>query len=280
MPPKESTDNHQAPIAGRPKHPAPPVGTALGPHGVNIMDFCKQFNAKDAERSRRDDFPRPRHHLHGPLLHLRLGRRHPLPSCCFAPRESPRFAGAQSQQSRQGHPRSRSSKFGQDQACRSQTHQSGLRGSYRHGHGSQHGSGSRGSLGSHRRQEIAEVEMAKKSGKHVENARKKVEARSVTSSAGCRRADQEDAPHQVQRNRRTCHQSGCGSEALRSGGSWAPSFCPTASARPFASSSSPAVISQREAQEAGAEFVGGDDMVQKIIEGWTDFERRHRPRQT
>ncbi|HNQ35840.1 MAG TPA: 50S ribosomal protein L11 [bacterium] len=24
--------------------PAPPVGTALGPHGVNIMEFCKQFN--------------------------------------------------------------------------------------------------------------------------------------------------------------------------------------------------------------------------------------------
>src|SRR5499425_1743198 len=28
----------------------------------------------------------------------------------------------------------------------------------------------------------------------------------------------------------------------------------------------------REAQEAGADFVGGDDMVQKIQEGWTDFE--------
>jgi len=26
--------------------PAPPVGTALGPQGVNIMEFCKQFNAK------------------------------------------------------------------------------------------------------------------------------------------------------------------------------------------------------------------------------------------
>ena len=26
-------------------NPAPPVGTALGPHGVNIMDFCRQFNA-------------------------------------------------------------------------------------------------------------------------------------------------------------------------------------------------------------------------------------------
>jgi len=25
--------------------PAPPVGTALGPHGINIMDFCKQYNA-------------------------------------------------------------------------------------------------------------------------------------------------------------------------------------------------------------------------------------------
>jgi large subunit ribosomal protein L11 len=29
--------------------PAPPVGTALGPHGLNIMDFCKQFNAKTAK---------------------------------------------------------------------------------------------------------------------------------------------------------------------------------------------------------------------------------------
>jgi large subunit ribosomal protein L11 len=29
--------------------PAPPVGTALGPHGVNIMEFCKQFNAKTAK---------------------------------------------------------------------------------------------------------------------------------------------------------------------------------------------------------------------------------------
>jgi large subunit ribosomal protein L11 len=27
-------------------NPAPPVGPALGQHGVNIMDFCKQFNAR------------------------------------------------------------------------------------------------------------------------------------------------------------------------------------------------------------------------------------------
>ena len=30
-------------------NPAPPVGPALGQHGVNIMEFCKQFNAKTAK---------------------------------------------------------------------------------------------------------------------------------------------------------------------------------------------------------------------------------------
>jgi len=29
-------------------NPAPPIGTSLGPQGVNIMEFCKQFNAKTA----------------------------------------------------------------------------------------------------------------------------------------------------------------------------------------------------------------------------------------
>lgn len=30
-------------------NPAPPIGTALGPHGVNLMDFCKQFNEATKE---------------------------------------------------------------------------------------------------------------------------------------------------------------------------------------------------------------------------------------
>ena len=30
--------------------PAPPVGTALGPHGVAIMDFCKDYNAKTEDK--------------------------------------------------------------------------------------------------------------------------------------------------------------------------------------------------------------------------------------
>ncbi|HEY9746053.1 MAG TPA: 50S ribosomal protein L11 [Oculatellaceae cyanobacterium] len=31
--------------------PAPPVGPALGQHGVNIMEFCKQYNAQTADKS-------------------------------------------------------------------------------------------------------------------------------------------------------------------------------------------------------------------------------------
>ena len=30
-------------------NPAPPVGTALGPHGINIQDFCTQFNNQTKE---------------------------------------------------------------------------------------------------------------------------------------------------------------------------------------------------------------------------------------
>jgi large subunit ribosomal protein L11 len=31
--------------------PAPPVGTALGPHGLNIMDFCKQYNERTSSKA-------------------------------------------------------------------------------------------------------------------------------------------------------------------------------------------------------------------------------------
>ncbi len=32
-------------------NPAPPVGSALGPHGINIMGFCKEFNEKTANQA-------------------------------------------------------------------------------------------------------------------------------------------------------------------------------------------------------------------------------------
>ena len=37
-------------IPGGGATPAPPVGAALGQQGVNIMEFCKQFNAKTADK--------------------------------------------------------------------------------------------------------------------------------------------------------------------------------------------------------------------------------------
>jgi large subunit ribosomal protein L11 len=37
-------------IPGGSATPAPPVGSALGQHGVNLMDFCKRFNAQTADR--------------------------------------------------------------------------------------------------------------------------------------------------------------------------------------------------------------------------------------
>jgi large subunit ribosomal protein L11 len=39
----------QIPAGGA--NPAPPVGTALGPHGINIMDFCKNYNEQTRERA-------------------------------------------------------------------------------------------------------------------------------------------------------------------------------------------------------------------------------------
>ena len=37
-------------IPGGQANPSPPVGPALGQHGVNIMGFCKEFNAKTSDR--------------------------------------------------------------------------------------------------------------------------------------------------------------------------------------------------------------------------------------
>ena len=38
-------------IVGGKASPAPPVGTALGPHGIAIMDFVKEYNARTADKS-------------------------------------------------------------------------------------------------------------------------------------------------------------------------------------------------------------------------------------
>ncbi len=45
-PKKEVTGQVKLVIPAGKANPAPPVGPALGPHGINIMEFCKQFNAQ------------------------------------------------------------------------------------------------------------------------------------------------------------------------------------------------------------------------------------------
>jgi large subunit ribosomal protein L11 len=46
MPPKKIKTQIKLQIPAGAANPAPPVGPALGQHGVNIMDFCKQFNER------------------------------------------------------------------------------------------------------------------------------------------------------------------------------------------------------------------------------------------
>ena len=50
MPPKQEIGFIKLQIPAGQANPAPPVGPALGQHGVNIMDFCKAFNEKTKEQ--------------------------------------------------------------------------------------------------------------------------------------------------------------------------------------------------------------------------------------
>jgi len=47
---KKIIANIKLQVAAGKATPAPPVGSALGPHGLNIMDFCKAFNARTAKQ--------------------------------------------------------------------------------------------------------------------------------------------------------------------------------------------------------------------------------------
>ncbi len=50
---KEVTSQIKLQIPAGKANPAPPVGPSLGQHGVNIMEFCKQFNAKTQKQEGR-----------------------------------------------------------------------------------------------------------------------------------------------------------------------------------------------------------------------------------
>ena len=112
--------------------------------------------------------------------------------------------------------------------------------------------------------------MAKKSGKHVENARKKVEARPYKLADA---AELIKKTHHTKFNETVELAINLGVDPKHSD-----QVVRGTVVLPHGLGKAVRVLvlaggdKQREAQEAGAEFVGGDDMVQKIIEGWTDFD--------
>jgi large subunit ribosomal protein L1 len=112
--------------------------------------------------------------------------------------------------------------------------------------------------------------MAKQSGKHVENARKKVEARPYKLSEA---AELLKKTHHTKFNETVELAINLGvdpkhSDQVVRGTVVLPHGLGKA-VRVLVIASGEKV---REAQEAGADFVGGDDVVQKIMEGWTDYD--------
>jgi large subunit ribosomal protein L1 len=112
--------------------------------------------------------------------------------------------------------------------------------------------------------------MAKKSGKHVENARKKVEARPYKLGEA---AELLKKTHHTKFNETVELAINLGVDPKHSDqvvrGTVVLPHGLGKSVRVLVIASGEKV---REAQDAGADFVGGDDVVQKIIEGWTDYD--------
>ena len=83
-------------------NPAPPVGPALGQHGLNIMQFCKEFNARTAADGR-PDHPGAHHGVRRPQLHV----HHQDPAGFDPPQEGGEdrqgLGRAEQEQGRQGH---------------------------------------------------------------------------------------------------------------------------------------------------------------------------------
>src|SRR6202162_492863 len=112
--------------------------------------------------------------------------------------------------------------------------------------------------------------MAKKAGKHVENARKKVEARPYKLSEA---AELLKTTHHTKFDETVELAINLGvdpkhSDQVVRGTVVLPNGLGK-SVRVLVIAGGDKV---REAQDAGADFVGGDDMVQKIMEGWTDYD--------
>ena len=240
MPPKKLQTTIKLQLPAGKATPAPPVGTALGPHGVNIMDFCKQFNAKTQKEADGMIFP--------VLVSIYTDR-----SFTFILKTPPasvlllRAAGIA-----KGSPEPNRNKVGK--VTKKQVEEiakiklvdlntTSLDSAVRTVMGTARNMGldSRGSLRNSGRTGIAEVERMKKSGKKVEGARKLVEARPYKLS---------DATELIKKTHHAkfdetveLASTSASTPSIPIRWSAAPLSCRTVWASPFACWSSPAAIS-------------------------------------
>jgi large subunit ribosomal protein L1 len=248
--------------------PAPPVGTALGPHGLNIMDFCKQFNAKTAKEPDGMIFP--------VLVTVYTDR-----TFTFILKTPPasilllRAAGIV-----KGSAEPNRNKVGKVTKKQVQEiakiklvdlNTTNLDSAVRTVMGTARNMGLEVvEAYKFRRYEIEGAEAMKKAGKHIENARKKVEARPYKLAEA---SELIKKTHHTKFNETVELAINLGVDPKHSDqvvrGTVVLPHGLGKSVRVLVIASGDKV---REATEAGADFVGGEDMVTKIMGGWTDYD--------
>ena len=241
-------------------NPAPPVGPALGQHGVNIMEFCKAFNAQTQQdagtiipveitvfEDRCFDFITKTPPA-AVLIKEAIGHREGLGRAAHRTRSArsapPRSARSPSEDARPERQRPR-------RRLEDHRRHRPLDGRRRGG----------------------QEPMAREARQAVPRGLREDRPRPTTTSpaeAVALLKQTAGAPASTRPSRST---SGSASTSATPRSSCAArSRFPTAPAGTSPSPSSPRATRPREATEAGADFVGGDDLAERVEEGWTDFD--------
>ena len=240
-------------------NPAPPVGPALGQHGVNIMDFCKAFNAQTQQDGGTiipveiTVFEDRSLHLH----HQDAARRGPDQGSDRDPEGLRRAARQQGRHDqRRPDPRDRREEDARPQRQRPRRR---LEDHRRH----------RPLDGRRRRREADRWPAA---GKRYRAAVREGRARPTPTRRPRRRADQGDRERQASTRRSRCTSGSASTSATPTSSCAARWRCPHGLGKDVTVAVFAEGEQARDAEAAGADFVGGEDLAEKVEEGWTDFD--------
>src|SRR5882762_8105765 len=249
--------------------PAPPVGTALGPHGLNIMDFCKQFNAKTAKEPDGMIFP--------VLVTVYTDRTFTFilktPPASVLLKRAANIAKGSAEPNRNKVGKVTKKQVEEIAKIKlvdlNTTH---LESAVRTVMGTERNMGLEVvEAEKFRRYEVEDVEaMTKKSGKNVEKARKLVEVRPYKLDEAAdllKKTDHTKFNETVELAINLGVDPKHSDQVVRGTVGLPNGLGKTVRVLVIAGGEK-----VREAQEAGADFVGGDEIVQKIMEGWTDYD--------